>query len=262
MHTLFTEDTLTIDKVGTFYFDGNSKVTVNEGTFANPSPNCFSLVQVLDCPGSTPTCRSECYVHGLHEAVPGLHNKYVHNSINLRRILEDPVARRAVEVAFADWIKKHVKEHFRWHVSGDVISAEHALFIRTICQLCPDITFWIYTRTFEHVWSLVEAENLVVNLSVDKDNFKEGYRTHQKNNCRLCYMTVDGKLPVSLPKGSVIFPSYGVRGRDLPDPTEHPWWQRLSQAAHKMVCPADFFGQSESMRCGPCDKCLVPYDHS
>ena len=37
-----------------FYFDGNSKISASNGTFDEPAPNAFSVVQISDCPGSTP----------------------------------------------------------------------------------------------------------------------------------------------------------------------------------------------------------------
>jgi hypothetical protein len=63
-------------------------------------------------------------------------------------------------------------------------------------------------------------------------------------------------VPADLPPGSVVFPDYALRGRDLDEPTTAPWWQALSHEQRAMVCPTDFFGQSEAHRCGPCGKCL------
>lgn len=40
--------------------DGNGKITWENGTLAEPRPNALSLVNVDDCPGSTPTCRASC----------------------------------------------------------------------------------------------------------------------------------------------------------------------------------------------------------
>lgn len=257
METQFASDSINVEDM-IFYFDGNSKITCNEGTFNDPKPNSFSLVQVLDCPGSTEICRAVCYVHGLQDNEPLLHIKYVLNSINLRRILEEPRLRTLTRDAFVDWINENINNQFRWHVSGDIISEEHADFIGHICERCEDINFWIYTRSFEFIHSIVGVNNLVVNLSVDNDNISSALHMVNEYGLRMCYMTVDGSINTYLPKGSVIFPSYNLRGRDAPDPTTHPWWQSLSPEYRKMVCPPDFFGQSEKLRCGPCKKCLTP----
>lgn len=42
------------------WFDGNGKITAANGTYEYPAANAFSLVEVDDCPGSTPTCRAAC----------------------------------------------------------------------------------------------------------------------------------------------------------------------------------------------------------
>ena len=41
-------------------------------------------------------------------------------------------------------------------------------------------------------------------------------------------LTIEGGLPSELPKGSVIFPFYESRDRDLKNTTQAPWWQLLT----------------------------------
>lgn len=247
----------------TFWFDGNGKITLDNGTFDNPAPNAFSLVQVADCPGATAICKKDCYVNRLEEAEPEVHAKYRHNSSEIRKMLDGGLGHR-IDVAevFASWIKVNARHGFRWHVSGDVFSGEYAAFIAHVCTRAPEVPFWLYTRTFNFLTPLVlvtfGSGNLVVNLSADADNYAEAMAVSKfYRGLRICYMTVDGYLPDDLPDGSVIFPSHQLRGRDLPKPTDAPWWQGLTLRQKKMVCPPDFFGQSERMRCGPCQKCLV-----
>ncbi len=240
----------------TFWFDGNGKITLGNGTFARPSPNAFSLVQVQDCPFATPECISVCYVHRLERAEQNVHRAYRHNSRAIREALADPSLRRATERAFAAWIATHCRHGFRWHVSGDIFSREYAEFIGAVCRATPTVRFWIDTRSFPYLAPILGIPNLVVNLSADKDNWEGALWLHREFGLRLCYLTVDGTVP-SLPEGSVIFPSHELRGRDLANPLDAPWWQSLSKAERRMVCPPDFFGQSEHLRCGPCKKCLV-----
>ncbi len=247
-----------------FWFDGNGKITWDNGTFEQPAANAFSLVQVEDCPGATSVCIKDCYVHRLEEAEPEVHAKYRHNSGEIRRALVDPHQAAAVAVAFAGWIRKHAPQGFRWHVSGDIFSDQYAQFIAGVCLAAPGVPFWIYTRSFQYLQPILNIPNLVVNLSADADNYNAAKALHKAHGLRICYMTVDGALPDTdslarddLPAGSVIFPSHQLRGRDLPEPTDAPWWRGLSLEQRKMVCPPDFFGQSETMRCGPCKKCLV-----
>lgn len=159
----------------------------------------------------------------------------------------------------AEWINENAPEGFRWHVSGDIISVAHANWIADVADQCSPAFNWIYTRSFEHLTRSylvdVGAEgSIAINLSADKDNYKAVRRLRKLPRyraCRICYMTLDGVIPDDLPDGSVIFPSYELRG-------DKSWWGSLSSHSQKMVCPPDFFGQSQSLRCGPCTKCLRP----
>lgn len=247
-------------KIFTFWFDGNGKITgyVNgtAGSFDNPIANAFSLVQVQDCPFATPTCKSVCYVHKLEKAEEGVHQKYRHNSLIIREVIKDYNYFHVAASAFAEWIKTHCNEGFRWHVSGDIFSIRYAGFIRRVCDLASNVPFVIYTRSFSYLLPLVGCKNLVVNLSADKDNWQEALNMHDIYGFRLCYLTVQGDVPPELPKGSVLFPSHELRGRDLADPTQASWWQLLTKEQRQMVCPPDFFGQSEHFRCGVCKKCF------
>lgn len=242
-----------------FYFDGNGKITRGNGLFDHPVPNAFSLVQVQDCPFATPICKSVCYVHKLEKAEEKVHVAYKHNSVEIRKILNNEAWLNNSISAFSRWIKRNCPRGFRWHVSGDIISQKHALFIGEVCQRTLSVPFWIYTRSFAYLEPLLypRPENLIINLSADKDNYQQALYIHKVFNLRICYLTVDGEVPDDLPNNSVILPSYELRGRDMFRPKDAPWWQSLNQRQRKMVCPPDFFGQSEKLRCGPCKKCLI-----
>jgi hypothetical protein len=241
------------------FFDGNQKITAANGTYEDPAPNAFSTVQVQDCPHRTPTCESTCYVHGLEKHANEIHQMYQHNSKTIREILSGPDRFGWVKT-FATWIEENAQGGFRWHVSGDVFSLDYANFIRDVCLASPNVSHWIYTRSFPFVSPLTEASNLIVNLSADQDNYTAARTTAKRFGLRVCYLTIDGTVPDDLEEDDVIFPDYSLRGRDLDKPTEHTWWQGLPQVNRKMVCPVDFFGKSESIRCGVCVKCMVPAD--
>lgn len=236
-----------------FYFDGNGKITLDGGSFDKPTPNSFSLVQVTDCPFSTPLCQKHCYVHRLEDAEREVHDRYKSNSAAIRHAIENHLYDTVV--SFANWIRENAAHGFRWHVSGDIFSEDYARFIREVCLLAPKVPFWIYTRSFPYLEQIHDVPNLEINLSADMFNYDSARVAQQQYGSRICYMTVGGEVP-RLPKGSVVFPSHQLRGRDLSDPTEAAWWRGLSKSQRRMVCPPDFFGQSEKMRCGPCRKCL------
>ena len=241
--------------------DGNGKITSGNGTFADPRPNAFSLVEIADCPFSTLTCQEVCYVGRLRQAEPEVYRAYRHNSAEIRSILINTSYRLATELVLAEWISKNCPHGFRWHVSGDIFSWKYAEFIRNVCLLALNVKFWIYTRSFPFLLPLFNAGNLTINLSADQDNYTEALRLHLELGYRICYLTVDGTYPFDLPKNSVIFPHHELRGRDLltGKRTQTPFWQSLDRPHRKMVCPADYFGQSERRRCGHghCDICLT-----
>ena len=244
------------------YIDGNSKITAGNGTFEDPVPNAFSLPHVTACPGATPTCTSTCYVHGLRKAAPEVWSKYVENLGALQQILKS-VHSMVVARQLGDWIASNCPGGFRWHVSGDILSFAHWLWILRVCDKAADVPFWIYTRSFgAMLFADPETfpENLIVNLSADRDNLAAARQAYGEGiGHRICYMAYVDETPEAipdLPEGSVIFPDYAHRGRGTAEPTAGAWWQGLTLEQRRMVCPADFFGQSKHHRCGPCRKCL------
>lgn len=242
---------------GFLWIDGNGKITAGNGTLDEPKPNAFSLVQIEDCPGATATCKIGCYVHGLQKHAPETHALYVHNSIQIRKILlggPDDGRADVWATVMADWIGANCAGGFRWHVSGDVFCDRYAQWIAVVCQRSPNINHWIYTRSFGSVLALTKASNLVVNISCDRDNIIDATRISERYGLRLCYLTSDGHVPAGLPDGSVIFPDYNLRGGN---PAGQEWFSGLSPDYKSFVCPVDYHGKSENRRCGPCNRCLT-----
>lgn len=277
-----------------FVIDGNSKITAGNGTYADPKPNAFSLPAasvdgVANCPGSTPTCRSSCYVRGLAKHAPDVYAAYAENKRALQAVLASGGGYWIESAcALGRWITEHASGGFRWHVSGDVWDTEHARWIAQVCYASPTVAHWIYTRTLEAVPELVRAPNLAVNVSADRDNADVAIAVARANGARVTYMAVPhmwarsgiteaicqkcGEIDspervvtdmpcmprADLRDGDVVFPDYPLRGRDLVDPKPHAYWQNALLRLKIMTCPADYFGQSENVRCGLCDKCLKP----
>jgi hypothetical protein len=243
------------------WLDGNGKITAGNGTLDNPKPNAFSLVQVADCPFATPVCKETCYVHNLEKFAPETHALYRHNSATIRNILT-----HEADGAVDEWVERmgayitaNCGGGFRWHVSGDIFSEQYADFIADVCQRSRGVRHWIYTRSFPYVTHLMRAStnnsgNLAINLSLDSNNYSRGMTCARHYNLRACYMTVDGKLPLDLTKGDVIFPDYALRGGT---PEGQTWFDTLPTTYKAMVCPVDFHGKSEERRCGRCARCLL-----
>ena len=199
------------------WIDGNSKITRDNGTYAEPRPNAFSLVQVKDCPGHTPTCSASCYVHELERHAPQVHDLYKHNSGEIRWMLRHEWRiRHAWAETVGAWIAANAAGGFRWHVSGDVFSAAYAAWIRHVCDESREVPHWIYTRSFEFVSELMPARNLTMNLSCDKDNYEAArdvqyrvrYHHRQGRRLTLCYLVEASRpfVPDDLPEGSVNLP--------------------------------------------------------
>jgi len=238
---------------GYLWIDGNSKITAGNGTFENPNPNAFSIVQVLDCPGATETCRSSCYVHQIEKYKPEIHDLYKHNSSFIREILKEQEMSDSWSKTLSDWININCQGGFRWHVSGDIFSLDYAKWIANVCKQSMLVNHWIYTRSFDMIAPLLKTQNLVVNISADKDNYQQAKAISEKFNLKLCYLTIDGKVPETI-TGDVIFPDYNLRGGNLAGQT---WYNSLSIDQRKCVCPVDYHGKSETRRCGPCNRCMI-----
>lgn len=257
--------------------DGNGKVTAGNGTLKDPKPNALSLPSagisgMEHCPQSTETCRKACYVENLKAAQPDLYALYEENAATLRTILAEgnDELRDAWADELATWIYENAEGGFRWHVSGDVISDEHAEWIANVCRrvqkMGPWIQLWIYTRSFDFLAPLVEVStvmrgNLAINLSADKDNVGEAIEASLTYGVpgrplRICYLTVDGEVPGSMRADDVIFPDYNLRPRQFATLAESPWWQGLMPFHRGLVCPVDAHGKDENRRCGPCNRCL------
>jgi hypothetical protein len=244
------------------YVDGNSKITAGNGTYDNPAPNAFSLPHIATCPGATDVCLKSCYIFGLQKNAAEVYSKYCHNERMINRILMSKNTSSRAAYLFGQWISNNCPDGFRWHVSGDVMNDRYAFWITDVCRESPNIRHWIYTRSLPLLSILDHVQNLTLNVSADEINYNDVKAAikETESTARICYLTQDGSLPDDLPDDSVIFPDYNLRGRDMDKPTDHDWWKGLSQRHKRMVCVADFYGQSESYRCGPCTKCLVKKD--
>lgn len=145
-------------------------------------PNAFGLPAIKSCWGSTPTCEAMCYALKLENTWTNVSNAlernwqlvepHLDNPDKLEELLYDVVERSFTHMQKwsdpEDWV-------FRWFWDGDIPTPEFATAVRRVCQRFPQIKFWLYTRTFNVIRRL-QADNLVVYLSVDKDNVKEARR--------------------------------------------------------------------------------------
>lgn len=257
MKTKYVSIEVKLNEKDSLYVDGNSKITAGNGTFEDPKPNAFSLPHVSTCPGATSNCLKSCYVYGLKQNASEVYENYCKNERVVNKLLSDDNLWYSSAKSFGKWISENCKGGFRWHVSGDVFSKEYARWIVYVCKNSSNINHWIYTRSLFAVEILNHADNLEVNISCDSENYDLAHIKHLMYGNRLCYFeNKENSSRKFLPKNSVIFPDYHLRGRDLDYPKSHSWWKSLDKDEKKMVYMADFVGQSEKVRCGICTKCI------
>src|SRR5262249_54635561 len=152
---------------------GNAKL--GDGIFA------FSLPAVTSCPGSTPTCRKECY------ALRG------HFPLQARRFRRNLKAAR--EERFAARMIREITRRFvgcvRIHVAGDFFSADYVRAWAAVARACPQTRFYAYTRSWRHpeiavaLAELARLPNVRLWWSADKDTAVPD-RTPRR--VRLCWM--------------------------------------------------------------------------
>jgi hypothetical protein len=101
---------------------------------------------------------------------------------------------------FQNFVDKNDKKHwyFRLTYSGDIFSEDFARAIVTSCSKFPDVKFWMYTRSFDYVPTLVKAPNLAVYMSIDPVNIESGYRIYNQlrykfNNLGLAHLGAPSK---------------------------------------------------------------------
>lgn len=103
---------------------------------------------------------------------------------------------------FQNFVERNDRQYwyFRLTYSGDVFSEEFARAIVTSCSKFPEVRFWMYTRSFDYVKTLVKAPNLAVYLSIDPVNKSTGLQVfeqlkHQYNNVALAHLGEPTDLP-------------------------------------------------------------------
>jgi hypothetical protein len=208
---------------------------------ATPESGSFSLVQIKDCPGSTVSCRAACLAHELERHRPETHELYRRNSETVRKVLKDPSAADEWAAILGRWIAENCPAGFRWHVSGDIFSIDYAEWIASVCRRSPQVRHRILTRSLQFLGPLLPVRagrggNLELNLSADEDNWQRVGRKADLLELQVAYMTADGRIPISLLPGDMIFP---------PRAASSEWFDELSPEYKQMVRPVDHIQQGE-----------------
>jgi len=148
-------------------------------TPTNKIKNAFGLPagQAYSCPGATTVCEGVCYagkIENLRPAVKALlldnYNQLVNASFSeMVFLIHEMITDFARECD-----KKGAPKAFRIHWDGDFFSRTYASAWATVIRAFPDVTFWVYTRSFTDKLNVVDLlvgiPNLAVYLSVDTAN--------------------------------------------------------------------------------------------
>lgn len=143
---------------------------------------------------------------------------------------------------------------FRWHWSGDIFSEDYAKAIVKAIKLVPGIRHWIYTRSFNIAKYFSGLPGVILYLSLDPCNWKDGITTlfedglWNNNHIKLCFMAKTSQEVVDVKK--YIMAHQSEFGGD-----EVGLWLN-DCGIHS--CPVDEKTLSLEFGCNKCRQCLRP----
>jgi hypothetical protein len=110
-----------------------------------------SLPAVETCLGATAYCKRICMARRGNFCFPNVREGY-------QERLELSMSNEFVSVAVKELTKrKHKGKHIkfvRWHVSGDVYSQRYLNKLTLIAELCPQVEFFMYTKSTSLNWDM------------------------------------------------------------------------------------------------------------
>lgn len=194
--------------------------------------NAFGLPSGLaySCPGQTATCGKVCYAGKLEK----IYKAFLAVLLGNWEALKDAsyadmvtMLSGVVQEFRGDLAKRAKRGHtvdpiFRIHHDGDFFSIDYAKAWAEVCRQNPDITFWVYTRSFIPSINVVPfitgIPNLTVYLSVDEDNREHVAEALVSANGTVRVATLaqtadDAKALVASTTGKAIVPCPEVMGK-------------------------------------------------
>lgn len=111
------------------------------------------------CPGATQLCKSVCYAGKSGRMYKSARAKRFGNLI------------RSQSAQFVDNLVAEIRDHelrqVRFHEAGDVYNQAYLDKLYTVCHMCPDVRFLMYTKSFHLSWT-GQPSNLALYWSIDK----------------------------------------------------------------------------------------------
>jgi hypothetical protein len=149
----------------------NGKGVKVNNAFGLPAGKAFS------CPGATPICERVCYAGRIEKQYKAFLAVVMSNFDILRSQDEagmTTLLTNMISEFVAECERKSVPAFFRIHHDGDFFSLDYANAWANVCRAFPNVTFWVYTRSFTSDLNVVPfiagIDNLNVLLSVDAYN--------------------------------------------------------------------------------------------
>lgn len=153
------------------------------------STNSFNLPPILSCPGKTPICARVCYARKNRLAMPKQRKLMMENWNRVNELSNDGKQKELVE-ELIEIVTRSKSKIFRWFSSGDIFSLKFAEVLRIVMLQCPDVSFWMYTRSIYFIEPLRDVPNLSLYLSIDRDNWLNVLEIHGSGT-RLAYMMIE-----------------------------------------------------------------------
>jgi hypothetical protein len=156
--------------------------TANLANRAGKQPliaNAFGLPagRAYSCPGATSVCEAVCYAGKLEKVFPSMRALLEHNWQHLKDASYPAMVwllNTMIREFSAECDKRNADKAFRIHWDGDFFSRTYASAWAAVVRRNPDVTFWVYTRSFTNSLNVIDLiadiPNLAVYLSVDHDN--------------------------------------------------------------------------------------------
>jgi hypothetical protein len=133
-------------------------------SFALPAgKECATGSKLLDVEGSV--CKS-CYARKGFYTYPSSKLLRRTNLHETKKALGSAAHRRYWVDEMVTMITADADGWFRWHDSGDLISAEHLLMIFDVCDKTPKVKHWIPTREYAFVQTALLERKMPKNCNV------------------------------------------------------------------------------------------------
>ena len=138
----------------------NQRVSISRGNTKLGGIMNISTVPRRCCPEGAPCATDGCYALKAFRMYPATRKAWAKN---------EPIARRQLDSYFAQIAARVAKSRprlFRWHVAGDILSADYLCGMCRIAAENPHTRFLAFTKAFDTVNSYEDREAVPGNLVI------------------------------------------------------------------------------------------------